>query len=163
MPIAIYGPDGRLDGRFLLRTKEALPGIAELTGTLQEDFPLVLGDAATGISRAAAHMHLLYHQVRSAGLGPCAPGARQSGVLSNNSQCIILATRPLLFCLLKLRLDRGGPGGDPVPPSPAVQGLVQMCLDSCSQVIRILECLQHQELLGEEPPPRLPRLDNTAR
>ncbi|KAG6362283.1 hypothetical protein INS49_010513 [Diaporthe citri] len=120
---SIYGPDGRLDGKFLMRTKEALPGIAELTDTLQRDFPLVLDDAATGISRKSAHIHLLYHQ------------------------CIILATRPLLFCLLKLRLDRGKSSGDLSPPSPTVQGLVQMCLDSCFQIIRILECLQHQELL----------------
>lgn len=47
-----------------MRTKEALPGIAELTDTLQQDFPLVLDDAATGISRTSAHINLLYHQVR---------------------------------------------------------------------------------------------------
>lgn len=54
-----------------MRTKEALPGIAELTDTLQKDFPLVLDDATTGLSRKSAHIHLLYHQVRSLTLGPC--------------------------------------------------------------------------------------------
>ncbi|KAI9154892.1 hypothetical protein HJFPF1_07452 [Paramyrothecium foliicola] len=120
---SIYGADGRMDSSFLMRTKEALPGIAELTDTLQKDFPLTLDDAATGISRLSAHIHLLYHQ------------------------CIILATRPLLFCLLKLRLDRGSSGLGNLPPSPTVQSLAQMCLDSCFQIIRILECLQQQELL----------------
>lgn len=72
------------------------------------------------------------------------------GFISNIFQCIILATRPLLFCLLKLRLDRGNSSGDLPPLSPTVQGLVQMCLDSCFQIIRILECLQHQELLGKD-------------
>lgn len=54
-----------------MRTKEALPGIAELTDTLRQDFPLVLDDEATGISRTSAHIHLLYHQVRLLNFDTC--------------------------------------------------------------------------------------------
>lgn len=133
-----------------MRTKEALPGVAELTDTLQQDFPLVLDDAATGISRTSAHVHLLYHQVRLLYLGLCVRIHYWSLYLTL-FQCIILAARPLLFCLLKLRLDRGNSSGDLPNPSPTVQGLVQMCVDSCFQIIRIIECLQHQELLGKGP------------
>ncbi|KAI5456774.1 hypothetical protein BGZ63DRAFT_366255 [Mariannaea sp. PMI_226] len=120
---SIYGSDGRLDSKFLLRTKEALPGIAELADELQQSFPLALHDTTIGISRQSAHIHLLYHQ------------------------CIILATRPMLFCFFKIRLEDSQACRSLLDSSQTVRSLIHMCLDACQQIIIILESLQRQELL----------------
>ncbi|KAI9933007.1 hypothetical protein MW887_009261 [Aspergillus wentii] len=78
----VYGPDGRLNRKFLLRTKAALSSTADLADELQNSFDLRLDESSiSGVSRLSAHLHLLYHQ------------------------CMVLATRPLLFCFLKIRFQ----------------------------------------------------------
>ncbi|UNI17800.1 hypothetical protein JDV02_004119 [Purpureocillium takamizusanense] len=120
---AVYRPDGRLDNNFLMRTKDALAGLAGLTDELHERFPLLLDNDESGISRLSAHLHLLYNQ------------------------CIVLATRPLLFCFFQIRLESLGSCLDLLNTSSTVRSVLQMCLDSSQHVVSILECLQHQGLL----------------
>ncbi|KUL89532.1 hypothetical protein ZTR_04282 [Talaromyces verruculosus] len=61
---SVYGPDGRLNRKFLFRTKAALASTTDLANDLQRSFQLHL-DRSTicGVSRLSAHLHLLYHQV----------------------------------------------------------------------------------------------------
>ncbi|KAG2411516.1 hypothetical protein HFD88_009072 [Aspergillus terreus] len=78
----VYGADGRLNRKFLSSTKTALSSTASLGPELRDAHPLQLDETSvSGICRLSAHLHLLYHQ------------------------CIVLATRPLLFCFLKMKLQ----------------------------------------------------------
>lgn len=91
---------------------------------LRTAFPLHLDRAVSGVSRTAAYLHLLYHQ------------------------CIVLATRPLLFCFLKIRLESPDNCLDALNTSRNVRNLIQMCMDSSQQIISILHSLQSEGLLG---------------
>ncbi|KAJ5919259.1 hypothetical protein N7466_010202 [Penicillium verhagenii] len=120
---AVYAIDGRLNRNFLLRTKSALASIARLADELREAFPLHLDRATSGVSRTSAYLHLLYHQ------------------------CIVLATRPLLFCFLKIRFESAEHCLEALNTSRNVRNLIQMCLDSSQQMINILHSLQSEDLL----------------
>lgn len=62
--IGVYGIDGRLNKKFLLRTKSALANTADLADELRNQFELRLDEPSiSGVSRLAAHLHLLYHHV----------------------------------------------------------------------------------------------------
>ncbi|KAJ5551501.1 hypothetical protein N7461_006199 [Penicillium sp. DV-2018c] len=119
---AIYVVDGRINRTFLLSTKGALANIAGLADELRESFPLHL-DPASGVSRTSAYLHLQYHQ------------------------CIILATRPLLFCFLKIRFESPESCLESIRASRNVRNLMQMCLESAQHSISILSSLQSQGLL----------------
>lgn len=123
--IAVYAIDGRLNRNFLVRTKSALASIARLSDELHKAFPLHLDRATSGVSRISAYLNLLYHQ------------------------CIVTATRPLLFCFLKIRLESPGHCLEALSTSQNVRNLIQMCLDSAQQMIYILHCLQSEDLLGK--------------
>ncbi|KAJ5959849.1 uncharacterized protein N7479_006999 [Penicillium vulpinum] len=97
---------------------------SRLADELRESFPLHL-DPASGVSRTSAYLHLQYHQ------------------------CIILATRPLLFCFLKIRFESPESCLDSLNASRNVQNLMQMCLESAQHIISILSSLQSQGLLGK--------------
>ncbi|THY14499.1 hypothetical protein D6D00_09772 [Aureobasidium pullulans] len=56
----VYGPEGRLDVRYVANTKDALKDIASVTDQLHRSFD-IMHDA--GVSRLAAYLHLLHHQV----------------------------------------------------------------------------------------------------
>lgn len=125
MGIAVYAIDGRLNRNFLVRTKSALAHIARLADELRDAFPLHLDRAVSGVSRISAYLHLLYHQ------------------------CIVLATRPLLFCFLKIRFESPENCSDALNTSRSVLKLIQMCMDSSQQIISILYSLQTEGLLGK--------------
>lgn len=63
-------------------------------------------------------------------------------------QCIVLATRPLLFCFLKMRLQPPDSGVEPPESSPTVRKLLQVCIDSAKQMLDILVSVSEQNLLG---------------
>ncbi|KFG84448.1 hypothetical protein MANI_004145 [Metarhizium anisopliae] len=67
--------------------------------------------------------------------------------LDDGSQCIILATRPVLFCFYKIRLETPRSYRHIFNSSHAVESLLRMCLDSSQHVISILECLQGEGLI----------------
>ncbi|KAL6404324.1 positive activator of transcription [Ilyonectria robusta] len=119
----VYGADGRLNKKFLLSTKDVLSNIATLADELQETFPMQVDQTINGVSRTSGYLHLLYHQ------------------------CIVLATRPLLFCFLKIRFESPASYLDTLNSSQTVWNLIKMCMDSSQQMINILSCLQSQGLL----------------
>ncbi|KAF9890614.1 hypothetical protein FE257_005745 [Aspergillus nanangensis] len=120
----VYGPDGRLNRRFLVKTKSALANTASLANELQSSYDLRLDEAAvSGVSRLSAHLHLLYHQ------------------------CMVLATRPVLFCFLKLRFQSPDNTIESLNSSANVCKLLQVCIDSARQMLNILTVLQGQNLL----------------
>ncbi|KAF3399746.1 Proline utilization trans-activator, partial [Penicillium rolfsii] len=119
----VYAIDGRLNRNFLLRTKTALASVARLADELQESFPLQAERSTNGISRTSAYLHLLYHQ------------------------CIVLATRPLLFCFLKIRFKSPQNCADALSASRNVRNLIQMCMESSQQILGILHSLQSEGLL----------------
>ncbi|KAL4913252.1 hypothetical protein BDW62DRAFT_205681 [Aspergillus aurantiobrunneus] len=120
----VYGMDGRLNRKFLLRTKAALASTTDLASDLQRSFDLQLDKTTiSGVSRMSAHLHLLYHQ------------------------CIVLATRPLLLCFLKMRLQSADTCLETLNSSANVLRLLQVCVDSAQQQLNILICLYEQSLL----------------
>lgn len=119
----VYGADGRLNSKFLLSIKEILASIAGLADELRDAFPLQLGNAISGISRTYAYLHLLYHQ------------------------SIVLATRPLLFCFLKIRFESADADRITLNSSQTAWNLAKMCMDSSLQMISILNCVRAQNLL----------------
>ncbi|KAF7627435.1 hypothetical protein AFLA_002816 [Aspergillus flavus NRRL3357] len=121
---SVYGPDGRLNRNFLLRTKSALASAAELVTELRKCYDLRLDESSiSGVSRLSAHLHLLYHQ------------------------CIVLATRPVLFCFLKMRIQTADSSLESLNSSANVRKLLQVCIDSAQQILNILIVLQRQNLL----------------
>lgn len=139
--LAVYGMDGRLNRKFLVRTKAALASTTDLAADLQRSFDLQLDKPTiSGVSRMAAHLHLLYHQVCLA-LIPAE--------YANRKQCIVLATRPLLLCFLKMRFQSADACLEALNSSANVLRLVQVCIDSAQHQLNILSCLLEQSLLGE--------------
>ncbi|KAL0941385.1 C6 transcription factor [Colletotrichum truncatum] len=119
----VYGRDGRLNNKFMLGTKDVLESMAEVANELQQSFALPLEKDTSCISRISAHLHLLHHQ------------------------CIVLATRPLLFCFLKVRFESESKCAELLGASQTVRNLINMCIDSSQQMVAILDCLLSQGLL----------------
>ncbi|KAK9802135.1 putative Fungal-specific transcription factor domain-containing protein [Seiridium cardinale] len=119
--ICIYGVNGRLNGKFLNSTKALLKDLAGLATELGQALPLKLDNPGQGVSRISASLHLLYHQ------------------------CIVLATRPLMFCYLKMRFESATQLDSPTQHRFGT--IIQMCIESAQQIINILESLHSQGLL----------------
>ncbi|KAI9897966.1 hypothetical protein N3K66_006326 [Trichothecium roseum] len=120
----VYGSDGRLNENFLESTKNVLAGLALLANELDEIFPLTLEKSGLrGISRVSAYLHLLYHQ------------------------CIVLSTRPLFLCFLKIMFESPGVDMGEIGSSSSVDNLMKLCVGSSQKMISILDCLQQQDLL----------------
>ncbi|RQM06503.1 hypothetical protein DH86_00003682 [Scytalidium sp. 3C] len=121
--ITVYGEDGQLSKKFVSSTKFALKSIAAVTNQLQESYPLPKNGSLAGISRLSAYLHLLHHQ------------------------CVVVTTRPLLFSLLKMRLD----DKDIVPILSSSSGnartLLRVCLESSQHILNVLDALKLQSLL----------------
>jgi hypothetical protein len=64
------------------------------------------------------------------------------------SQCVVLATRPLLFSFLKMRLDALGIIPTPASSLGSARILLQMCIESSQQILNVLAALKSQSLLG---------------
>ncbi|KAK9779929.1 putative Fungal-specific transcription factor domain-containing protein [Seiridium cardinale] len=118
---SIYGVNGRLNGKFLNSTKALLKDLAGLATELGQALPLKLDNPGQGVSRISASLHLLYHQ------------------------CIVLATRPLMFCYLKMRFESATQLDSPTQHRFGT--IIQMCIESAQQIINILESLHSQGLL----------------
>lgn len=131
----------------MLGTKEVLARMAEVADELQNSFALPLERDTSCISRTSAHLHLLHHQVRA----DLARESEDIELMGVRAKCIVLATRPLLFCFLKIRFESESKCAELLGSSQTVRNLMQMCIDSSQQMVAILECLQSQGLLGELP------------
>ncbi|KAJ5380211.1 uncharacterized protein N7496_002639 [Penicillium cataractarum] len=119
----VYAVDGRINRRFLLNTKVALSNIAGHADELRETFPLYLDGTDLGIPRTSAYLHLLYQQ------------------------CVIVATRPLLFCFLKIRLESPEKCIEFLNKSRNIRNLILMCIECSQHSIEILHSLKSQGLL----------------
>ncbi|ETI21010.1 hypothetical protein G647_07353 [Cladophialophora carrionii CBS 160.54] len=119
----VYGPEGRLDKRFVTVTKESLKSVARVTDQLNGSFGILENGSQTTISRLSAYLHLLYHQ------------------------CIVLTTRPLLFSFLRSRLEQSNANLVAMLKSGSVRMLLQMCVESAQQMLTILSALQEHGLL----------------
>lgn len=64
-------------------------------------------------------------------------------------QCILVTSRPVLFYALKQRLE-GSAGSQSRPMSSTMKGLIQVCIDSATQIVSILAQLKQHDLLGKE-------------
>ncbi len=114
----VYSIDGTVNKAFLQTTRSVLRGIAGLADDLAAFSSRCFGE----ISRLAADLNLAYHR------------------------CIILATRPIIFYLLKLRLESDHICSMfPLPDS--VKGMIQACLDSSGQVLAITNNLKDHDLI----------------
>ncbi|KAI1421242.1 hypothetical protein F5Y12DRAFT_787629 [Xylaria sp. FL1777] len=122
-PQPVYGAQGQKDRSLLLSMKAALSDIAEVADELRLSFPVERETAGHGLSRISAHLHLEYHQ------------------------CIILATRPLLYFFLQIRLTSLDECLRRLHTSETVRNLILMCIDSSLQSITLLRLLQAQGLL----------------
>ncbi|KAI0153863.1 hypothetical protein BJ166DRAFT_594992 [Pestalotiopsis sp. NC0098] len=120
----VYGRDGKLDGRYIGATQLVLRDIAEVTQRLESCLDLHANEAMSGISRVSAHLHLQLHQ------------------------CIVLTTRPLLYIFLQSRLGQSEIAPMQWIQSESVGSLIQICIDSAQQMLRVLSLLQDQGLLG---------------
>ncbi|EME42292.1 hypothetical protein DOTSEDRAFT_175269 [Dothistroma septosporum NZE10] len=115
----VYGRGGGRSERFLQNMKGALRTIASANEQRNASFPLDLGN--TSICRLTAYLHLFHHQ------------------------CLILATRPLLYSFLQKRLESTKPLR--VSSSHGARSLVRVCVGSAQQCLNILEALLVQGLL----------------
>ncbi|VUC35895.1 unnamed protein product [Clonostachys rosea] len=119
----VYGVDGRLDSSFLRNIQTMLRQLATLGEELNASVELDL-NSSTPLSRVSATINLCYHQ------------------------CIVLATRPLLMCLLRDKLETRSRGDkthrEIVGP---VKALLKASCDSATKSLRILSALHSQDLL----------------
>ncbi|RSM12575.1 hypothetical protein CEP52_002340 [Fusarium oligoseptatum] len=119
----VYATDDRLGSSFLRNTQAILRELAKLGDDLAASPELKPGNSSP-VGRVSATLNLCYHQ------------------------CILLATRPLLICLLRDRLQDKTAGGSPdrhtVEP---ITALLKTSSESASQSLRILAALQSHDLL----------------
>lgn len=127
--------------QFLSHMQEALKVVASANDERNESFPLDLQKTGNGISRLAAHLHIFHHQVR---WNSC---CRSHAISNTDRQCIVLATRPLLFSFWQQRLRSAAPLR--IASYRGARSLLRVCVGSAKQTIDILEALQSQSLLGE--------------
>lgn len=106
--------------------KDVLRNISDANHEVSKTFPLNLKAPVRGICRLSAHLHLFHHQ------------------------CLILATRPLLFSFWQKRLEASGPLH--VSPSHGARYLLQACIKSAQQSLHIVSTLKDQCLLESFTP-----------
>ncbi|KAI0383988.1 fungal-specific transcription factor domain-containing protein [Hypomontagnella monticulosa] len=119
---AVYGQDGKLGVYYLKNTTEALRDMAGLASEFHGMFEFQF-DNSGPTSRVSATLNLYYHQ------------------------CIVLATRPLLMCLLQQLFNRRAsnlPDRDITEP---VRALLKTSQESAAKSLRILLALDSQNLL----------------
>ncbi|CAG7965789.1 unnamed protein product [Penicillium olsonii] len=121
--LTVYGPEGKVDSRYLSATQSVLRDIAKVTERLNTSFDLYTNGSMSGTSRISAHLHILEHQ------------------------CIILTTRPLLYIFLQSKLGQSDPALLKWLQSETVKALLHICVESAQQILRILSSLLEQGIL----------------
>ncbi|KAH6989043.1 fungal-specific transcription factor domain-containing protein [Ilyonectria sp. MPI-CAGE-AT-0026] len=121
----VYCVDGRLNSSFLKNIQATVRELADLAVELNATPELKLNNSGP-VSRLSATLNLCYHQ------------------------CMVLATRPLLVCLLHDRLDRrASKTRQATIIIDPVKALLKTSHDSAQKSLRILATLQAQGLLGK--------------
>ncbi|KAH7028774.1 uncharacterized protein B0I36DRAFT_126134 [Microdochium trichocladiopsis] len=119
----MYGVGGKLHKDFLRGIENALGELAQVHEELYRCFPVPPDQAQGSISRTSAHLYLSYYR------------------------CIILATRPILFCFIKIRLDSWEECQARLHSSNTARNMLQMCLDASIQILVTLDLLLQQNLI----------------
>ncbi|RMJ09437.1 hypothetical protein CDV36_010928 [Fusarium kuroshium] len=121
----VYCVDERLNCSFLRNIQSTVRELAELAAEMNATPELRLSSTEP-ISRVSATVNLCYHQ------------------------CIVLAIRPLLVCLLRDKLDRRTRQDrqDGVIIEP-VKALLRTAYESAQKSLRVLTRLQSEDLLGK--------------
>jgi proline utilization trans-activator len=120
--------------------KAVLDELTVLAPELRQSFPLKPDHRFDGISRISAHLHLLYYQViYSAMLRMLAH--------TYDKQNVVVVTRPLLFCCMK-KIFEDSRDLEPLLTSIIIRQLLDMSLEASQKLLRILDSLQSQDLLG---------------
>lgn len=108
---AIYETEQTQLGVFLETTRSILQGMVGIAQDMEQTIHANFQSSVDAMSKETRHVTLLYHQVG----GPRRPGrailAMGTAGASYSltpifTQCVIVATRPLLLSLLKERLDK---------------------------------------------------------
>ncbi|KAI0974870.1 fungal-specific transcription factor domain-containing protein [Xylaria arbuscula] len=118
----VYSSDTHLKASYLKNTREVLKSMANLASDLKEVFGIRF-DNDGPICRVAATLNLYYHQ------------------------CIVLSTRPLLFCLLRRLLSQMLEGHGYLEITEPIKALLRAAQDSAARSLRILMALHSQRLL----------------
>ncbi|KAG9251637.1 uncharacterized protein F5Z01DRAFT_273665 [Emericellopsis atlantica] len=119
----VYAVDGRLPTSFLRIVQSTLRELARLAETIATSTDLSI-DGSIPVNRMSGTLNLCYHQ------------------------CIILATRPLLMCLLRERLSQQkGVQGKVREIAHPVISLLHASCESANKSLRILSALQSRDLL----------------
>lgn len=116
----VYGAERTLEPSFLKKIQEVLRDMARLAPQLTANFEFNF-DNHEPVSRIAATLNLSYHQ------------------------CVVLATRPLLMCLLQDVLARRDQAHRDL--AGPIKALLSTSSESASKSLRILSTLQSQHLL----------------
>ncbi|KAE9566734.1 hypothetical protein CGMCC3_g17130 [Colletotrichum fructicola] len=116
----VYGVDGKLDPSFLKNVQEALRDMARLAPQLTAGFEFKLNNSEPA-SRVSATLNLCYHQ------------------------CVVLATRPILICLLQDILARKDHSQRNL--AGPIKALLKTSSDSATKSVRILSTLKTRHLL----------------
>ncbi|KAI1291184.1 fungal-specific transcription factor domain-containing protein [Xylaria venustula] len=122
---SVYRVDGNLGPSFLKNVQWVLRSMAAVALELEQMFELTL-DGSRPISRVAATLNLYYHQ------------------------CIVLATRPLLVCLLQTSLEERTSVGShrrKKDISEPIKALLKTTQESACKSLNILMAVRSQQLL----------------
>ena len=131
-----------MDNRFLASIKNALKRLASINDERNNGFPLNLKKSLSSISRLSAYLHLFHHQVRNS-----LAIIFELEELMRPPQCIILTIRPLLYALWQKRVETSAPVR--VSSAGSVRSLLRVCVASAHEIMKILDALQAQSLLGK--------------
>ncbi|KAI0198963.1 fungal-specific transcription factor domain-containing protein [Astrocystis sublimbata] len=120
---SVYGVDGKLGPSFLKKVQRVLRSMAAMAPELEQAFEITL-DGSVPISRVAATLNLYYHQ------------------------CVVLATRPLLICLLRDSLEQQTAVYHTRRDiSEPIKALLKTSQESAHKSLSILTAVESQQLL----------------
>jgi hypothetical protein len=118
--------------------------MVKLAEDLQGKFNISL-QSPSRVSRIAATLHIMQCQV----CGSTSKVLVRVRNITQVEQCTIIATRPIMFVLVKQRLAAsfiGPPAIETV--SESVIALLKSCVGAATTIIRILSILHEQDLVG---------------
>jgi hypothetical protein len=117
--------------------------MAEIAEELEHTIDFKFKSSLETLSKGALYLRMLYNQV---GLHLSRP---KSPLANETAQCIILATRPLLICLLQDTLgsfSRNTRRSAVIPSS--IWDLLQACEEAATKTLKMLVALSNHNLLG---------------
>ncbi len=118
--------------------------MADIAQELEHTIDFKFKSSLETLSKGALYLRMLYNQV---GLHP---PKLEEPIANNAAQCIILATRPLLICLLQdtLGFFSHNSSRRAVIPS-SIWDLLQACEEAATKTLKMLVALSNHNLLGK--------------